>query len=1433
MKQIFGSARLIVLTPLLNLSALFCLGAFAQDGRIDPPIGENSPPEVKLLTPEDGAKFIAPATIRLAAQGADRDGWIRTVEFFANDRSLGTTTNNPLSASPANPFQLAWNNVVAGDYALRAKATDDKGASTVSAAVKVSVLLVPPQAEVSVATIKGEATENGDSKSRTLIFRFIRTGPPDIDLPVFYSVQGTATMGEDFPKLSGEFKIPKGAESAEMSFEVMDDNLTEPEETVIVKVEPPQCIAIFPPPPECYLTGARPEARAVIAASDPDQIPVVSIVATVAETTEPSPEVRVQPGRLLVKRSGDARASLMVWLEIGGTAENGKDYEAIPRSVAFEAGVASKEIIVGPLDDQLVEGDETVSVEIVAVPSNIDVAQAVNYGIDLEHKAARVVIHDNDRSAAESSLEITAPKDGAEYRAPAFVKIEATAIDPRGDIRLVLFYANGQLIGMSEHLTKDAVIPGRPRYHFFEWKDVPAGRYELTARAKDTAGKEIVSKPVRISVFATPDVPVVSIEAVIGETAEPSLLAMPAEPASATGAAENAPISLVRPGRFTISRRGGGDGTLPVFFEIGGSARNGEDYKKLTKWVIIPGGTNQVNVDVAALDDSLVEGDETVEVKLTTRQSDDFPFLMPIREYAIDPNHAGARVVIHDNDARPGTATIQITSPREGQRFVDPAVINIAATAIDPKGYIARVEFYAGDDRIGVSEITFIRAPDPGTPIHHTFEWRNPPRGTHVLTARSIDSQGSRVGSAPVRITVDGGFELPAVGIRFVPDPRDIPWPDADFVPGWFEVSRTGPANTSLMVIFEVGGTATPGVDYAQLPRFVLIPAGESRAVLKIEAKDDLLPEGEETVIVALTTMPLSADMAVAAGYRIDPERTKAVAVILDNDGRPSEASLEITSPKDGEMFLNPDSIAISATAIDPKGYISRVEFYADNERIGVSELTFVRAPDPGTPIVHTIDWRQPPAGSHALTARAVDSAGGRVVSKPVKIIVERTGERVVVSIEATDPKASEAGSSDGSVDTATFTVRRVGGPRDVAVMVFYAVDGTALNGIDYKELNGQVTLAAGESSARIVVLPVPDKALEGEETVILKLKDPVCPAIFPPPPECYLIASPGSARAVIHDGKTSLAPRVVITRPASAAEFSSESSIEIVVETQDPDGYVVKVEFLADGRTIGTQSIALLRPPTHGETQKFQFVWRDAMPGSHVLTVRATDNDGMAGLSQAVEIKVKGPDSRAILTVEARDAFAVEPDSTDVNTATFVIRRSGPASEALAVKYSLHGTAENGIDYEKLTGTATIGAGLRTTTVVVRPLPDKVAERSETVILQLEIPASALPNGQASGIERRQRAAAVIWDTPMVKATAEAAAEAKCAVVAGGWLHFSFSGQTGLNFRVEVTSDFVNWETVSDAFASEGSVHFVDDTGNSRAKYYRIVPEPVALRDD
>jgi hypothetical protein len=303
--------------------------------------------------------------------------------------------------------------------------------------------------------------------------------------------------------------------------------------------------------------------------------------------------------------------------------------------------------------------------------------------------------------------------------------------------------------------------------------------------------------------------------------------------------------------------------------------------------------------------------------------------------------------------------------------------------------------------------------------------------------------------------------------------------------------------------------------------------------------------------------------------------------------------------------------------------------------------------------------------------------------------------------------------------------------------------------------------------------------------------------------------------------------PQIAIALPFADAEFPLDAPIDIVTDVRDPDGYVSKVEFFAARRKIGESNTTFIGPRP-GVAQRFYFVWRLSTPGEHVLTARATDNDGATTMSGPVPIKVATSEPLPIVRVTAPDPFAVElgPDS-GMNIASFRVQRFGPTNGPLVVAYSLHGTAANGLDYERLSGLATILAGQRWANVTVRPLADTQAEGSETVLLRLEqlAPSPALPVPNAYRVSRQNIAAAVLSDAPWT----HSAGDAQGFVLSENLLQVSFAAESDYYFRVEATVDFLAWETLFDTWSIDGAWHFIDtEMKDYPSRFYRLTPEPM-----
>lgn len=91
----------------------------------------NAQPEVELTSPPDGSVFPEGATITATAAASDVDGVVTRVEFFANGFLVGTVTSAP--------YELTATDVPAGTYVLTARATDDRGGTSTSRPVTITV----------------------------------------------------------------------------------------------------------------------------------------------------------------------------------------------------------------------------------------------------------------------------------------------------------------------------------------------------------------------------------------------------------------------------------------------------------------------------------------------------------------------------------------------------------------------------------------------------------------------------------------------------------------------------------------------------------------------------------------------------------------------------------------------------------------------------------------------------------------------------------------------------------------------------------------------------------------------------------------------------------------------------------------------------------------------------------------------------------------------------------------------------------------------------------------------------------------------------------------------------------------------------------------------------------------------------------------------
>jgi hypothetical protein len=101
----------------------------------------NQPPTVAITYPTNGSVFVEPATFTVLASAGDPDGVVTNVEIFS---STNGTNFVLIGESNLPPYQTVQSNLPAGHYTYTARATDNWGATGVSAPVSVDVVPVNP-----------------------------------------------------------------------------------------------------------------------------------------------------------------------------------------------------------------------------------------------------------------------------------------------------------------------------------------------------------------------------------------------------------------------------------------------------------------------------------------------------------------------------------------------------------------------------------------------------------------------------------------------------------------------------------------------------------------------------------------------------------------------------------------------------------------------------------------------------------------------------------------------------------------------------------------------------------------------------------------------------------------------------------------------------------------------------------------------------------------------------------------------------------------------------------------------------------------------------------------------------------------------------------------------------------------------------------------
>ena len=548
-----------------------------------------------------------------------------------------------------------------------------------------------------------------------------------------------------------------------------------------------------------------------------------------------------------------------------------------------------------------------------------------------------------------------------------------------------------------------------------------------------------------------------------------------------------------------------------------GTALPGVNYTPVSNTIAFAAGQTSVITPVPVFHDLTPQGDKTVSMVLTN----------PVGAVLVSPSQATLTII--DVESAPGQFNYSVTN-----FYVAENAGSAVVTIIRTNGHsgVVQVNFatsngsaLAGIDYVSTNgTLTF---PDGVTvasftvPIIDNNVVQNPRSFNVTLSNPQGGATIGPVATEPVTILDnDIGISLstPTFSVNEGNGTATI------------SVLRLNGSNGIVTVNYSTtnslatNGIATPGVDYLPTSGLLTFANGETFKTFTIPIIDNSIVDGDRTFGVTLSNVQPSSAAQLLTKF--------ATVTILDNDvgffftnsvlstlessnllvtvvrtnGSPTGTNSIVYSTSDGTATAGFDYTAASGVLTFTNGETVKtftVQILQDTLVEGDETFTISLAgADPGAQVL---------SPSNTLVTIIDDDAGFKLSSPTYS--VNEGGVRAVINVLRT------------GIMTNTVSVN------------FATSDGTATAGSDYFPTNGTLVFTNGEVSHTFTVQVIDDTALEGDETVLLRL--------FNPTGQAGLL-TPSAAVLTIVDNDGSL------IAPAGAALISESGPVNGAIDTNE-----------------------------------------------------------------------------------------------------------------------------------------------------------------------------------------------------------------------------------------------------------------------------------------
>ncbi len=1134
--------------------------------------GGNAPTGVVVTAP---AQLAVNSAGTLSATATPATGTIASVQFFANNVSLGTTTTFP--------YRATWTPTANGTYAITALATDTAGNQTLSTAVPVLVaanqaptvnITTPVNPSIagvgSVNTVTATATDPDGSVASVQFFVALGSGTP-VSLGTVNASPYTTSW---IPRIAGTYALTA----------VATDNLgtTTTSATTTVTV-----------------SGGNAPTGVVVAA--PAQLAVnssttLTATATAVTGTIASVQFFANNVSLGTTTTFPYRAtwtpSAIGTYAITALATDTAGNQTLSATATTTVAVNQSPVITAPLSAlgatpgvgvantisvaSATDPDGTVaSVQFFANGISLGTATTAPYSVSWTTRTANTynltaVATDNLGATMTSATTIVtvaggnAPAVAITSPAPGTIAVNtaqtvtATATAVTGTIASVQFFANGAPLGTI------TAFPYR-----VSWTPIVAGSYVLTAVATDTAGNQTTSAVVAI-IVTSGGAPTVTLTAPVNGS---SVAVNSAQTLTATASAVTGTIASVQ---FFVN--GVSLGTVTVFpYRIG--------------WTPVTNGSYAIT---ALATDSL--GNQATSSASTVTVAANQP---PTVAAPVSANGAASGVGVANTISAPsatdpdGTvANVQIFASYNGGA---PVSLGTATTAPYSVAWTPRIGGTYGLTAVATDNLGATSATSPVTTV--IVAGGNAPTGVVVTapTQLAVNSSGTLSATATAATGTISSVQFFANGVSLGTD-TTFPY-TATFAPtanGTYLLTAlatdtAGNQTLSAAVSVTVGVNAAPTVSITAPANLATVGVGSVNAINATAADSDgtvssvqffaALGGGTPISLGTVNTPPYTTAWTprIAGAYQLTAVATDNLGATTTSGtinvtvaGGNAPTGVVVTAP--AQLAVN-SSTTVSATATAVTGTIASVQFFANGVSLG-SDTTFP----------YTATFAPTANGTYAITALATDTAGNQTLSPTVSVTVAANQSPTVGA------PTSSLGATPGVGVTNTLGALTATDPDGTVASVQFFANGVSL---------GTVT------AAPFTLAWTP--AIAGTYNLTVQVTD-------------NLGAKTTSAITTVTVSGGN-APLVTVTAPTAGSTVVANSFQTVTATATAVTGTIASIQFFDNGVSLGTDN-------------QFPYAasWSPAATGSHSLTALATDTLGNQAV--AVSTVTVSPGTAATVTI-------------------------------------------------------------------------------------------------------------------------------------------------------------------------------------------------------